>query len=168
MALLITETVFKANTPLSAAVDWAIISPSIQVAQDLGLMTILGQKLYEKIETDYTDDTLTGYYLTLYNNYIVRYLCYKGMETSLPDFWAKMAKGGIFRQGTENSPSVEMNELQYLIGVNRERAQSYADRMIEYMLANLTEFPEYYTNVSGDVYPDSSRRKMRGININLY
>jgi len=163
MALIITETVYKANSPLSAAVDWAIIIPSIQTAQDLGLMEILGQKLYEKIETDYTDETLTGAYLTLYNKYIIKYLIYEGMKTLIPDLWPKYSKGSIFIQGAENSNSAQLDEVKYLISVNRDRAQSYADRMIEYILANLNSFPEYYTNTNGEVYPNSVKRNTGGL-----
>ena len=58
-------------TGFSGNIDSDSIKPAINVAQTTHLKRILGQSLYDKISTEIENNTLSGDYLTIYNDYIV-------------------------------------------------------------------------------------------------
>ena len=66
-----------------------------------------------------------------------------------------IANKGVFKHNSENSTNVEKNEIDFLIEKERDIAQSYTNRFIDYMCFNQSLFPEYNLNSNGDVYPDS-------------
>lgn len=69
--LFIKETDIAELTGFSGNIDADSIKPAINVAQTTHLKRILGQSLYDKISTEIENNTLSGDYLTIYNDYIV-------------------------------------------------------------------------------------------------
>jgi hypothetical protein len=66
-----------------------------------------------------------------------------------------IANKGVFKHSSENATNVEKNEIDFLIEKERNVAQYYTDRFINYMSFEASsKFPEYYTNSNDDVYPD--------------
>lgn len=67
-----------------------------------------------------------------------------------------IANKGVFKHSSEASSNVEKNEIDFLIEKERDIAQSYTNRFIDYMCYNQALFPEYNQNSNADVYPDSN------------
>jgi hypothetical protein len=66
-----------------------------------------------------------------------------------------IANKGVFKHTSENADSVSKEEIDYLIEKERNTAQYYTNRLIEYLSFNApSKFPEYYSNNNEDVYPD--------------
>jgi len=168
MAVLITEAVFKAKTATNENVDWTLVEPYVYVAQETQLKEILGENLYNKMQTDFTNSTLSGAYLTLYNSYVVNFVAFAGMAVVLPHIWVRYAKGNIIKMGSDRGEIVSKEDLTWLIARHNESAQLFGNRMIDYLCANSQNYPEYFTNISGEVMPDSSSRTNRGLSMNLY
>jgi hypothetical protein len=61
---------------------------------------------------------------------------------------------GVFKHGSENSSSVDKSEVDFLIEKQRDIAQHYTRRFIDYMCNNSATFPEYNENTNEDMYPD--------------
>ena len=144
----------KKNTILDGNVDVDKLLPYIKLAQEIHIQNFLGTKLYEALENKITGDTLTGDYLTLVNNYIQPALIHFAMMDYLPFAAYQVKNAGVFKHISENAESVTKNEVDYLVNKEREFAEYYIRRMIDYLSFNNNNFPEYNQNSNDDVYPD--------------
>ena len=74
--LLITIDDISRLSGFDGNIDNDTINPFIFMAQNGEIKRILGDSLYSKIITDFTNNSLSGKYLTIYNDYIATILTY--------------------------------------------------------------------------------------------
>jgi len=156
-ALFISRTDLVKNTILDGNVDTDKFIQFIKIAQEIHIKNYLGTKLYDKISVDILGTggaSLTGAYLTLVNDYVQDMLIHYAMVDYLPFAAYQVKNSGIFKHTSENSESVSKSEVDYLVQKEREFAEYYTRRMIDYVTFNISNFPEYNTNNNEDVYPD--------------
>ena len=156
-ALFISRTDLVKNTILDGNVDTDKFIQFIKIAQEIHIKNFLGSKLYDKISVDILGTggaSLTGAYLTLVNDYVQDMLIHYAMVDYLPFAAYQVKNSGIFKHTSENSESVSKSEVDYLVQKEREFAEYYTRRMIDYVTFNISSFPEYNTNNNEDVYPD--------------
>jgi hypothetical protein len=60
----------------------------------------------------------------------------------------------VFKHISENAESVSKNEIDYLVEKERDIAEYYTRRFIDYMTYNQSSFPEYTSNSNEDIDPD--------------
>lgn len=143
-------------TGANGNVDTDKLLPSIQMAQDIDIQRIIGTDLYDKLKLDITNGTLTGDYLTLVDTYIKPCLIHYAMMYALPYLSITIGNGGIYRNNAENAQSLSKDEIDYLVEKERDSAQYYSTRMIDYLNYNAaSKFSEYYTNSNEDISPES-------------
>tara|TARA_E500000178_G_scaffold350082_1_gene408283 strand:- start:1465 stop:1965 length:501 start_codon:yes stop_codon:yes gene_type:complete len=152
--LFIKVSTLKKNTIIDGNVDVDKLLPYIKIAQEIHIQNFLGTKLYQAIETKIVNNNLSGEYLTLVNEYVQPALIHYAMMDYLPFAAYQVKNAGIFKHISENAESVAKNEVDYLVNKEREFAEYYTRRMIEYLTFHTTELPEYNTNNNEDVYPD--------------
>ena len=70
MTYLITSEEIRLNTPMGGNVDSDKFIHFINDVQVMVLENILGTKLYDKILNDFENETLTGLYEQMVNDYI--------------------------------------------------------------------------------------------------
>ena len=153
-ALFISRTDLVKNTILDGNVDTDKFIQFIKIAQEIHIQNYLGTDLYNKISADIIANTLAGAYLTLVNKYVQPMLIHYAMADYLPFAAYQVKNGGVFKHQSENSESVEKNEVDYLVNKERDFAEYYTRRMIDYITFNISSFPEYNSNNNEDVYPD--------------
>ena len=154
-ALLITRDDIVRFTAMNGNVDTDKFIQFVKIAQDIHIQNYLGTKLYDKFNTDIIANTLAEPYTTLLNKYIKPMVIHFAMVEYLPYAAYTIANKGVFKHNSENSTNVEKNEIDFLIEKERDIAQSYTNRFIDYICFNQSLFPEYNLNSNGDVYPDS-------------
>ena len=69
-ALFVTLQEVKRKSILDGNLDPDKFIQFIEVAQDINIQMHLGTALYDKLQNDIINDTLTGNYLSLVNDYI--------------------------------------------------------------------------------------------------
>lgn len=154
-ALFIKRSDLVKNTALNGNVDTDKFIQFIKIAQEVHVRNYLGTDLYDKISADIIADTLTGDYLNLVNDYVQPMLIHFAMAEYLPFAAYTIANGGVFKHGSENSETASKDEIDSLIARERDYAEYYATRFVDYMSFNASsKFPEYYTNNNEDIYPD--------------
>ena len=127
----------------------------IKISQDKHIENYLGTDLMNKIQADIIASTLSGDYLILVNEWIKPCLIHWAMVEYLPFANFTIANKGVFKHTSENAEGVTKEEIDYLLEKERNTAQYYTDRLIDYLSFNAgSKFPEYYTNNNEDVYPD--------------
>ena len=154
-ALFISRTDLVKNSIIDGSTDTDLFIQFIKIAQQIEIQNYLGTDLYNKISADIIAGTLTGDYLNLVNDYIQPMLIWWAQVEYLPYAAYQIKNGGVFKHTSENSESVNKNEVDYLVGKARDTAEYYTRRFIDYMSFNDNLFPEYRSNSDSDVYPDT-------------
>ena len=154
-ALLVTRNDIVKFTAMNGNVDTDKFIQFIKIAQDIHIQNYLGTKLFLKLQADITANTLAGNYLTLVNTYVKPMLIHWAMVEYLPFAAYTIANKGVYKHSSENSENVQKTEVDFLIEKERNIAQSYTQRFIDYMSFNNNLFPEYRANKNSDVFPDS-------------
>lgn len=154
-ALFITNTDLVKFTSVNGNVDADKFVQYIKIAQDIHLQNYLGTKLFDKINDDIVADTLSGNYLSLVNKYIKPMLIHWAMVEYLPFASITIANKGVYKHNTENGEIVNKDEIDFIISKERDIAQHYTRRFIDYISNNNNLFPEYNENSGADMSPDS-------------
>tara|TARA_R100000654_G_C2686479_1_gene127938 strand:- start:3143 stop:3649 length:507 start_codon:yes stop_codon:yes gene_type:complete len=155
--LMISRKDIVKFTSLNGNIDTDKFIQYILIAQETHIQNYLGSKLYDKIKTDIEGSSLTGNYLTLVNTYIKPMLCHWGLVEFLPYAAYTISNKGIFKHNSENAINADKNEVDFLIEKERNIAQYYTDRFVDFMSFEApSKYPEYFTNNNDDVFPDKN------------
>ena len=153
--LLISRTDLVKHTALNGNIDTDKFIQFIASAQNIHIQQYLGTNLLEKLKSDYANNTLTTNYANLIANYVKPMLVHFAMVEYLPFVAYSISNKGIYKHSSENSETVEKNEVDFLVEKERQIAQNYAQRFVDYMCFNQNLFPEYNTNTNGNVFPEN-------------
>jgi hypothetical protein len=154
-ALFVTRKDVVKFTAVNGNVDTDKFIQYVKIAQDIHIQNYIGTDLYNKLQADILASNLTGDYLDLVTDHVKPMLIHWSMVEYLPFAAYTVANKGVFKHSSENAENVSKEEVDFLIEKERDTAQYYTDRFIDYMSYNASsKFPEYYTNNNSDVYPD--------------
>lgn len=154
-ALLVTRNDIVKFTALNGNVDTDNFIQWVKVAQDIHIQNYLGTNLLNKIKEDIVNNDLSGDYLDLVVTYVKPMLIHWAMVEYLPFAAYTIANKGVYKHSSENATNVEKNEVDYLVEKEKNIAQHYTERFIDYMSFNQSLFPEYNNNSNGNMYPDT-------------
>ena len=152
--LFIKRSDLVKNTIMDGNVDTDKFIQFIKLAQQIHIRNYLGSDLYNKISSDISSSSLTGNYLSLVNDYIQPMLIHFAMMDYLPFAAFSVKNGGVFKGSSENAETASKSEVDYLVAKEREFAEYYTRRFIDYMAFNQNLFPEYTSNSNDDINPD--------------
>lgn len=158
-ALLITRDDIVKKTALGGNVDTDKFIQFVNIAQDTYIQNYLGTDLLEKLQAiiaaGTVDDVANADYKTLLLDYVKPMLIHFAMVEYLPFAAYTIANKGIFKHTSENAEGTTKTEIDYLVEKERQIAQHYTERFVDFMCFNQSTYPEYRTNNNGDMYPDS-------------
>lgn len=154
-ALLVTRKDIVKFTAMSGNVDTDKFIQYIKIAQDKHIENYLGTDLIDKIKQHIIDDDLAGDYLTLVNDHVKPCLIHWAMVEYLPFAAYSIANKGVFKHTSENAENASRDEVDYLLEKERNTAQYYTERLIDFLTYNAgSKYPEYFSNNNEDVHPD--------------
>ena len=140
IALIKQEDIIK-YTPINGNVDRSNYTHIIREVQMFNLEGRLGTKLYNKIEQDFANKTLTGNYKVLYEDFIVPFLCYELTSEFVLIHSFSIGQGGIFKHNPENGTAVDKNEVDFLANKFKMKAENVLNRMLDFLCkAHLEEY----------------------------
>lgn len=154
--LLIDASILFKYTTLSGNFDIDKITPHIKVAQDIEVQSVLGTNLYRKILTDVQNDALSGNYLTLVSQYVQPMLIHYSMSDLMQFHGYEVSNAGILRNTPEGTNLPDAGELNTLVNREREIAETYRRRLVDYLSYYPQLFPEYTANQNNGQYPNSN------------
>jgi hypothetical protein len=155
-AILITTTDLKRHSILNGNVDNDKFIQYLNISQDIHLQRFLGTDLLEKLQSLLPTDIdlpINADYKALLETYVKPMLIHWGMVEFLPFAAYTISNGGVYKHQSENSVSVDKNEIDFLVEKERNIAQNYTRRFVDYICDNNYLFPEYLSNSGSDVYP---------------
>jgi len=145
LALLVSEEKLKAFTSINQNVSPADLIPYILQAQDIYLQNYIGATYYIKLKTQVVNNTVTSNNQFLLDNYIGSAMCNFGFFMALPFLKYKIFNKSVVSPTSENSESITLEELQFLMDQVRSAGETYMKRMIEWMVLHPGDFPDYIT-----------------------
>lgn len=152
---LISEGKLKAFTDINNNLDTDLIKSAIREAQIIQITRLLGQKLYDKIVSDVDAGTITGIYKSLLDDYIQDTLIYYSYHTALEYIYLRPRNNGLLQpQGGDNSLSVDMTVYDKKRQSVLNKAEYFAERLVDYLCYNNNLFPEYGTETNEEITPD--------------
>lgn len=169
--LLISENKIKSFTNINKNVDIDTIRAEIGIAQDIHLQTLLGTRFYEHLlsQVSSTGNTFNANELTLVNDYIAPYLIQTAYHEMIPHLHYRTMNRGIVEGNMESATGVDLSTMQYLRGVQKQRADFYKMRLQDYLITGRGQnlFPDYinYTTLDGMI-PDRSDKYNSPIYLN--
>lgn len=164
MSLIITENYLKEYSNINKNVDMQILTPAIYDCQALYILPLVGTRLYNELIYQIASSSVTTLNQTLLDNYIAPCLIHYAKMDSLPDMKYKLMNKGVMIKNSENSSAADLQEIQFLMDRERNKAQEYAERTTRFLIKNSVDYPLYYqngnydeiqpnrTNVSGGIY----------------
>jgi len=136
------------NTPISGKVDVDRYKFCILDAQNSKVKELLGDSLYDKIATDYEADTLSGVYLTLYDEFIKWIVIHQTAVEYLTIGGFQVSNGGIYQHTPANGQPSSMEDIKYLIDSQRLKVEMYMARCQRWLnRIRPTEYNWYYENI---------------------
>jgi hypothetical protein len=157
-ALFITTTDLKKRSIISGNLDPDKIVQFIEVAQDTHIQNYLGGKLYKKMQTLITGNTIgqagNADYKTLLDDYIKPMLIWFAQADYIPFAAFQISNGGVYKHRSENSDTASMEEVNMLARRAMETAEFYTRRFMDYMDHFSHLYPEYLESSNEDMMPD--------------
>jgi hypothetical protein len=158
-ALLISTEDIKRFTISNGNLDADDFIEYIKISQDITIQNYLGSKLYQKLQelilsNDINDAEFVDY-KNLLTTYIKPMLVHWAMVYYLPFAAYTLNNKGLFKHTSENATNVEKAEVDFLVEKERDIAESYTQRFIDFMCFNTSTYPEYNSNSNSDVNPDT-------------
>jgi hypothetical protein len=159
-ALLISTEDVKKFTIANGNLDADDFIEYIKISQDITIQNYLGSQLYKKLQDLILSDEINNNEFADYRSLLVTYikpmLVHWAMVYYLPFAAYTLSNKGLFKHSSESATNVDKAEVDYLVEKERDIAESYTQRFIDFMCFNQTTYPEYNSNSNEDVNPDTN------------
>jgi len=159
-ALLISTEDVKKFTIVNGNLDADDFIEYIKISQDITIQNYLGSKLYQKLQTLILNNDINQAGFVNYKNLLTIYvkpmLIHWAMVYYLPFAAYTLSNKGLFKHNSENATNVDKAEVDFLVEKERDIAESYTQRFIDFMCYNMNTYPEYNNNNNDDVNPDTN------------
>jgi len=157
--LFVNEDKLKSSTAINYNVDTAFLLPFLKIAQDKHLQIILGTRLYDKLQNDIAGvdgASLIGVYKILVDDYVQDAIIHYALVEALPFISFQIKNGSITQKNSENGTAATRQDVDYLVQKERDSAEFYGQRIVEYLCNDSSSFPEYSQNTGADLNPISN------------
>jgi hypothetical protein len=160
MITFLSIEVLKARGLVGENVDVKILVPTIEEVQDQYIHPILGTALYEDIKARVEAGTVANgspSYTTLLDDYIIPCMI-RYAEAELQDVNTyKIAQKGTQVKSADHNQPASMNDLLSIAESRRNKAEWYAQRITDYLVANQSGYPKYGAQSRADaIYPNGT------------
>jgi len=153
-ALFITLKELKRKSIIGGSVDQDKLIQFVEVAQDTYIQTQLGTKLYDRLQYEIINDSVTTVNQTLIDTYLKPMLIWYSQATLIPFIAFQISNGGVYKHRSENSDSASLDEINSLVDEAKIQAEFYTQRFIDFMDQNRSDYPLYTSNQDGGMYPE--------------
>ncbi len=153
--LFINRTDLVRNSIMDGNITTEKFIQFVKIAQEIDVQQIMGTDLYNGLSAAMPniDDAANARWKTILDDYIVPMLIWYAQSNYYPFAAYQVKQGGVFKHTSENSISVDKNEVDFLVEKARTNAEWYSRRFIDFMSFNQATYPEYTSNSNDDIYP---------------
>jgi hypothetical protein len=162
--LFISEQRLKSLTAIHDNVEPDDLMPYVVQAQDVYIQEILGTTLYNHLKDAIVADTLTSAETTLIDDYLANTAANYALYMALPTLNYKFKNKTVLSPSSEEAVNVGLDEIKFLRDSVKDTAQFYAQRAIDYLCNNSSDFPDYQNpNIDDGMLPNKKTQYNAGI-----
>lgn len=156
--LLISEDYIKTHTSIDDNLTAGYLLPTIKLAQDINLQTVIGTKLYERLMELVNTGSIQNEvaYKHLLDVYIQPYLTYSVISMITLPAAFKITNAGVVRTEDEKMSNVSLTDVNLIKEYYNKYANYYKNLLQKYLLDNQS------------IYPELNRADLKDIESNLY
>lgn len=163
-ALFFDQTYFYENTSVDENTDWKMIRPILWDCMEIFIQDILGTPLYNELKAQVVASTETALNITLIDDYIAPCLLNYTLAEAQVTMLYKFRNRSVSKDRSDYSSPVELKEHQYLKDQFQIKAEKYAKKIEEFLVANTTDYPLYITYTTSD----EVRAQTQSSNVSLF
>lgn len=141
--LLISEKTIKENSLVSNNVDGKYIQNAIRSAQDLSILPIIGQKLFNRLCEGIANDNLTELETELISTYIQPVLINAVMSDLVLQLSFKFRNLGAVQTVDTNVIIPSLTDLEYIRNDYSMKCTFYQNRLSDFLESNCAKFSQY-------------------------
>lgn len=143
IVLLTSETFVKDLTPMSDNLSGKYLLPALQEAQEIGLRSILGDRLLDKLKELVSSNQLTegSPYMELLDK-IQYYLAYQALVSVIMNTSFKIHNFGLNQTSDERLTNPSFTDTVRIVKYYQDKADYYCLLLQHYLLQNKPKFPE--------------------------
>jgi hypothetical protein len=145
----VSVTYLKDNTPLNENLDDKLLKSSIKEAQEIYIRDVIGSGIYDELQDQAYNGTLTADNTTLLDSYIAPCLKYYTLTESMLPMTFKFMNKSVASRNSENATAITPQELSLIEQRYRDKAEYYAERLRDYLKENPTIYPKYLNPGTG-------------------
>lgn len=145
------------NSAFNANLDDEYLQPAIEEAQSVYLREILGDKLYNTLTNKIDNNTLSGIYKTLVDNYIKPFLRYEVQSVVCIPLNYKQRNAGIINQYDQGFSTTTVKDTMYIAEHYQSKAEFYSNRLTTFLQQNASSIPEYAYSCDNVTNPSTSQ-----------
>lgn len=146
--------VMQRLTSINGNIDVDKLIPSIWAVQVTDIKRILSDALYNKILEDFDTNTLTGIYLSIYEDYVAPMLVFYATSDFVKRNPIIIANGGNFKHTPENGVAADYKETDRQSKYYREMGAHFELEFYEFMKdKNVIEYKRDCVDVNTFKFP---------------
>jgi hypothetical protein len=145
----VSVTYLKDNTPLNENLDDKLLKSSIKEAQEIYIRDVIGSGIYDELQDQAYNGTLTSDNTTLLDSYIAPCLKYYTLTESMLPMTFKFMNKSVASRNSENATAITPQELSLIEQRYRDKAEYYAERLRDFLKENTTIYPKYLNPGTG-------------------
>jgi hypothetical protein len=142
--ILLKNNDLTKNTTIGGNVDPVRYWSCVKDAQETLLNQLIGDELYDKLQNDFSANTLTGVYQTLYDKCVKPIVIHQAASLYLATGAYMVSNAGITKTSTDNTTTVDKNEVDYMVFHQRNIAKMYERKLFKFLHENKGSIPEYH------------------------
>lgn len=123
-------------TSLGGNVGMDKVRPFIDIALRTDVKRILGKKLYDKISIDFKNNSLTGKYKIIYDEYVRYMVAYFTMSHFAGLHPFVIDNGGIFRHSPDQAETADLDDVTTIVNRYKSLGWGIEQEYLEYMKEN--------------------------------
>ena len=132
----------------------------------INVTQLCGDRLLNKIYTEIQNNTLSGNYKTLVDDYLVDMVTYWSVYYALTDMLAVLGNRGLQVESSENSSSADISRYRELRSTFRDIAETFSQRATDWLWTNSSLFPEFnLANSEGKVPANIDTKYFSGLQL---
>jgi len=162
--LFISEQRLKSLTAIHENVEPDDLMPYVVQAQDIYIQELLGTTFYNHLKDAIVANTLTTPETTLIDDYLANTAANYALYLALPTLNYKFKNKAVLSPSSEEAINVGLDEIKYLRDSVLDTAQFYAQRAIDFLCNNDSDYPTYQNpNIDDGMLPNRNTQYNAGV-----
>jgi len=150
MIYFVTPAYLKDNTTVTENVDATDINAIIRVAADTWTRSYLGTYFYNDLLAKFNSQSLNANEVILVGDYVKGAVAWRAATEAVITTTYQMKNKGIQIQSGDFSAAPETRVIPWVYEKTRDKAEFYDQRLIDYLVANKSLYPEFTSTLNTD------------------